>query len=122
MTDELSLQSLQQKLREFVTERGWQGFHTPKNLVMALVGEVGELTEIFQWLKLEESAQVMVTPAAEHVREELADVFAYLLRLSDVLDVDLLVALEKKIALNAERYPIEKARGSSRNYTQLDGS
>ena len=75
-------------------------FHNPKNLVMALSGEVGELTEIFQWLTPAEAAAVMDEPKeAAHVREELADVFAYLLRLSDLLDVDLTSALESKIGV-----------------------
>src|SRR5260221_271863 len=86
----VSIASLQRQLRDFAVERDWEQFHTPKNLVMALAGEVGELTEIFQWLTPDESADVMVEAAsAGRVREEMADVLAYLLRLSDVLGVDL---------------------------------
>jgi dCTP diphosphatase len=102
----MSIPELQQRLREFVAERDWQQFQTPKNLVMALAGEVGELTEIFQWLTPEQSATVMSDPArAEHVRDEVADVLAYLLRLCDVLAIDLEAALAAKIPKNAIKHP-----------------
>lgn len=102
----MPIADLQGQLREFAAERDWEHFHSPKNLVMALVGEVGELTELFQWLTPEESARVMDDPAAAgNVRDELADVLAYLLRLSDVLGVDLEQALTAKIIKNAAKYP-----------------
>ena len=102
----MAISELQLRLREFVAERDWQRFQTPKNLVMALTGEVGELTEIFQWLTDEQSASVMGDPArAEHVRDEIADVLAYLLRLCDVLGVDPEAALAEKITKNAIKYP-----------------
>ncbi|MFD7985472.1 nucleotide pyrophosphohydrolase [Kitasatospora indigofera] len=118
----MTIRSLQQTLAEFAAERDWQQFHTPKNLAMALVGESGELLEIFQWLTPEQSATVMTDPArAPRVREEIADVLAYLLRLADVLDVDLEQALTDKIAVNAAKYPANKARGRADKYTQLEG-
>ena len=84
------MNDLQRELREFAAQREWQRFHTPKNLVMALAGEVGELVELFQWLTPGESAAVMTGPEqAERVREEVADVFSYLLQLADVLDIAL---------------------------------
>jgi NTP pyrophosphatase (non-canonical NTP hydrolase) len=102
----MAISELQLQLREFVAEREWQRFQTPKNLVMALTGEAGELTEIFQWLTDEQSARVMGDPAkAEHVRDEIADVLAYLLRLCDVLGVDPEAALAAKITKNAIKYP-----------------
>jgi dCTP diphosphatase len=102
----MPIADLQGQLREFAAEREWEQFHSPKNLVMALVGEVGELTELFQWLAPEESARIMDDPgAAGKVRDELADVLAYLLRLSDVLGVDLEEALAAKIIKNAGKYP-----------------
>ncbi|HEX9033191.1 MAG TPA: nucleotide pyrophosphohydrolase [Streptosporangiaceae bacterium] len=103
----MSIASLQSRLREFAAERDWEQFHTPKNLVMALTGEVGELTEIFQWLTPEESAAVLADPArATAVRDEVADVLAYLLRLADVLGVDLEQALTEKMVKNAIKYPV----------------
>ena len=102
----MSITSLQDRLREFAAQRDWEQFHTPKNLVMALTGEVGELNEIFQWLTPEESAAVMADPArATAVRDELADVLAYLLRLADVLGVDIDQALTDKMVKNSAKYP-----------------
>jgi NTP pyrophosphatase (non-canonical NTP hydrolase) len=118
----VSITSLQRELRDFAVERDWEQFHSPKNLVMALAGEVGELTEIFQWLTPDQSAGVMVQGAsAARVREEMADVLAYLLRLADVLGVDLEAALADKILKNAAKYPVETARSSATKYTDLSG-
>ncbi|SFQ72866.1 NTP pyrophosphatase, house-cleaning of non-canonical NTPs [Amycolatopsis arida] len=90
---------MQTALAEFVVRRDWQQFHTPKNLAMALAGEAGELLELFQWLTPEQAAQIMHTPEqAERVRHELADVLSYLLRLADVLEVDLAAALGKRFS------------------------
>jgi dCTP diphosphatase len=103
----MAIPELQRQLREFVAERDWQRFQTPKNLIMALTGEVGELTEIFQWLTSDQAALVMSdSQRAEHVRDEIADVLAYLLRLCDVLNVDPEAALAEKITKNAAKYPI----------------
>lgn len=103
---EVILNDLQQELREFAARRDWQRFHTPKNLVMAFCGEVGELTELFQWLTPEESSTVMErADQAERVREEVADVFAYLLQIADTLDIDLAAALRAKMRSNELKYP-----------------
>ena len=108
------LDGLTAELRRFADERDWGQFHTPKNLVMALVGEVGELIEHFQWLTPEESLEVTTDEAsAGRVAEELADVFIYLVRLADVLGVDLLAAARTKLEANARRYPAEQVRGSA---------
>lgn len=116
----VELNDLQHELREFAAQRDWQRFHTPKNFVMALAGEVGELTELFQWLTPEESAAVMTQPGqAERVREEIADVFAYLLQLADVLGIDLAAALRAKVRRNEQRYPVSLARGRADKYDQL---
>lgn len=107
-------------LDAFATERDWHQFHSPKNLVMALSGEVGELTEIFQWMSEEASKVAGSTPAtADKVREELADVLLYLVRLADVLGIDLNDAVSKKLQLNAQKYPADKARGSSKKYNEI---
>jgi dCTP diphosphatase len=114
------MQDLQNKLREFAARREWEQFHTPKNLVMALAGEVGELIEIFQWLTPKEAIGIMSDDSrAGHVAEELADVFGYLLRLADELEVDLAQALNHKIEMNELKYPADKARGRSTKYTDL---
>lgn len=113
-----SLDELRAALRRFAAERDWDQFHCPKNLAIALSVEAAELLEHFQWMTGAESA---VLPPERHaqVREEIADVLLYLVRLADRLDVNLLAAASDKIRLNAAKYPVEKSRGSSRKYTQL---
>ncbi len=107
-------------IRAFVQEREWEPFHTPKNLAMALAAEAGELMELFQWLTENESRQIMTEEkSAQRVREELADIFVYLLRVADVLDVDLQSAVEAKMRLNAEKYPVALSKGHARKYTEL---
>jgi NTP pyrophosphatase (non-canonical NTP hydrolase) len=114
------LRDLAELLRAFAQARDWEQFHTPKNLVMALAGEAGELTAIFQWLTPDESKDVLADPVrATHVREEMADVLAYLLRLADVLGIDLDAALIEKAAKNAAKYPAETAQGTAAKYTDL---
>lgn len=109
-----------QALRQFAQERDWHKFHSPKNLVMALSGEVGELTEIFQWMSEAESHDAATSPkTAQAVRDELADVALYLVRLADVLGVDLNSAVRSKLASNAAKYPIELSKGVSTKYDQL---
>jgi dCTP diphosphatase len=105
------IEDLQQRIREFARERDWEQFHTSKNLAMALSGEVGELVEIFQWLTADESADVMDGPRAEDVEDELADVFIYLLRMADVLSVDLAEVTRAKLERNEHRYPAPHVRG-----------
>ena len=111
---------LTQKLRDFADERDWNQFHDPKNLSMALVVEAGELVEIFQWLTSEQATSIMGDPKkAGAVKEELADVYGYLLRLADILGVSLNEALESKIEVNTEKYPVEQARGNATRYDEL---
>jgi NTP pyrophosphatase (non-canonical NTP hydrolase) len=113
-----SFVSLRDALRAFAAQRDWDQFHSPKNLAVAVCVEAAELLENFQWVTEDQST----TPPAEvvgRVREEMADVLLYLIRLADKLDVNLLEAAESKIQSNALRYPVEKARGSSRKYTEL---
>ncbi len=116
----LDLPRILDRLRAFVRERDWEQFHTPKNLSMALAAETGELLEIFQWLTDVEAGAVMQDPAKGlAVREEMADIFVYLLRLADVLGVDLESAVDHKLDRNAAKYPVELARGSARKYTEF---
>lgn len=107
-----TLNDLRTALRQFAEERDWEQFHSPKNLTMALSVEVAELVEHFQWLSQEQSLQLR--PAQkEAVREELADVLIYLVRLADRLDIDLLEAAGDKLLTNAEKYPVHTSRGRS---------
>ena len=106
-----ALDELRVGLRDFAAERDWGQFHTPKNLAMALAGEVGELLEIFQWLTPEQAAEVMGSGRADDVRDELADVVIYLVRLADVLGVDLLEVAHAKLARNHDRFPPADVRG-----------
>jgi dCTP diphosphatase len=105
------IDDLQGRIREFAQKRDWEQFHTPKNLAMALSGEVGELVEVFQWLTADEAKRVMDSPRAEDVEDELADVFIYLLRMADVLRVDLAAVTRAKLERNERRYPATQVRG-----------
>ncbi|MBL0141021.1 MAG: nucleotide pyrophosphohydrolase [Betaproteobacteria bacterium] len=115
MTD---LDNLREQLRTFAVERDWDQFHSPKNLAMALSGEAGELLEHFQWLT-EEQSQSLAPEALAAAGEEIADVLLYLVRLSDKLGIDPMAAAREKLLKNARRYPVDKAHGSSRKYTEL---
>ena len=115
MTD---LESLRDQLRTFASERDWDQFHSPKNLAAALAVEASELLEHFQWLT-EAQSQQLPPETLNEVSNEVADVLLYLIRISDKLGIDLIAAANAKIVLNAEKYPVEKARGSSRKYTEF---
>ena len=111
------LDEIKLKLRQFADERDWSQFHSPKNLCMALAGETGELLEHFQWLTEDESGNLSDEKLVE-VGEEIADIFIYLVRLSDRLNVDLAGAVKDKIRKNEKKYPAEKVKGSSKKYTE----
>lgn len=116
----INVAPLSRALEKFASERDWAQFHSPKNLVMALSAEVGELTEIFQWMTEEQSKAAGGRPeTSQAVRDELADVQLYLVRLACILGVDLNQAVSDKIQKNALKYPVEKARGSSKKYTEI---
>ena len=119
MTDQTSddLDSLRETLRAFTQDRDWDQFHSPKNLAMALAGEVGEVCEHFQWLDGEQSCNLDEN-TRDAVALELADVLIYLVRLADKLDVDLVAAAHRKMEINAEKYPADQVRGSSRKYNR----
>ena len=113
------LSELSDKLNQFAIDRDWNQFHTPKNLAMALSAETGELLEIFQWLSPDESA-ALSEDKHQHVREELADIFLYTLRLSPKLDIDLIAAANEKMESNALKYPSDKVRGSAKKYNEYE--
>ncbi|QOJ32705.1 MAG: nucleotide pyrophosphohydrolase [Gammaproteobacteria bacterium] len=112
------LDTLREAVRRFATERDWERFHSPKNLASALAVEAAELLEPFQWLT-EEQSRSLSAEQAEAVRREMADVLIYLVRLADQVEVDLLAAARDKMAENAQKYPVEKARGSARKYSDF---
>lgn len=112
------LRELAQALRRFADERDWDQFHAPKNLAMALSVEAAELLEHFQWLGEDESRRLPAKKLAQ-VSDEMADVLLYLVRLADKLDVDLAAAARRKMQVNAQKYPPERARGTSRKYNEL---
>ena len=112
-----SLDDLTTRVRQFADDRDWQQFHSPKNLASALIVEAAELLEHFQWLTASESESFDAGKRAE-VELEMADVLIYLVRLADRLDVDLVEAAAKKLAINARKYPVERAKGSNKKSTE----
>ncbi|MGI0119233.1 nucleotide pyrophosphohydrolase [Zooshikella sp. RANM57] len=116
-----TLEELKVELQQFAQERDWDQFHSPKNLAMALAGEAGEageLLEVFQWLT-EEQSKNLTTNQMAAVADELADIQIYLIRLADKLNLDLTKEAKRKIASNAVKYPINKAKGNPKKYTDL---
>jgi len=110
----VNIEEIQARLADFAKERDWEQFHSPKNLSMALAGEVGELLEIFQWLTEEQSRKSSLTEdQLAAATEELADILIYALRLADRLDINLDDAISTKIDKNALRYTVEASRGNS---------
>ena len=118
MTDSAidNFDTLRQRIRDFAQARAWERYHTPKNLVMALSVEMAELLEPFQWLTAEQSQQLNAEQH-EAVRQEIADVLIYLTRLADVLGIDPLEAARDKLAINARKYPVDKAYGNALKYS-----
>ena len=114
------LQDLLNKIQAFSDERDWDQFHTIKNLVLALVGEVGELAEVVQWkTESEIAASIKTTDGKKMLSEEIADVAIYLLRLCQKADIDLIKVIDKKLIKNELKYPIDKSRGTSKKYDEL---
>ena len=116
MTD--SLRDLTRQLDQFARDRDWQPFHSPKNLASALIVEAGELLEHFQWLT-EEQSRGLPPEKLQDVSAEMADVLLYLIQLASALGIDLVAAAQAKLRVNELRYPVERARGSSRKYDEL---
>ncbi|MBC7455346.1 MAG: nucleotide pyrophosphohydrolase [Massilia sp.] len=111
------LANLRDVVRQFVDERDWDKFHSPKNLSAALSVEAGELLEHFQWLERGDVAELGAGKLAQ-VRHEMADVLVYLIRMADKLDVDLHAAVLEKMVLNRAKYPADKVRGDARKYSE----
>lgn len=109
----LDIAAMQAHHRDFVAKRNWGKYHNPKNISMALTKEASELMEIFQWLERDESFLISKSPELmEQVRDEVADVLAYLLRLADLLEIDLNEAFWKKMEKNAQKYPQESSQNA----------
>lgn len=114
-----AFEDLRNLVQEFVEERDWDKFHTPKNLAVSLCVEAAELLEPFQWLSTG-AAHELSDAKRDHVRHEMADVLIYLIGLADKLDVDLPSAVREKISLNRTKYPAEKVRGDARKYDEYE--
>lgn len=111
---------LRERVLAFVRERDWEQFHAPKNLSMALAAETGELMEHFLWMSPEQSRTVLGEPEKRRkIEEEIADVVIYALEFANMTGIDVAAAIERKLALNAKKYPVEKAKGRSDKYTEL---
>ena len=115
----MDIKEIQDKLAKFAEERDWDQFHSPKNLVMAITSEVGELNELFQWLTEEQSSLKDDSRKMAEIGQEIADVFIYLLRLADKLDIDIEEAVREKIEINANKYPAELSKGKATKYNKL---
>jgi dCTP diphosphatase len=113
-----SLRDLAQQLGQFAVERDWQQFHSPKNLASALAVEAGELLEHFQWMT-EEQSRALSAEKRDAVGAEVADVLLYLIQLAVGLGIDPVEAAQAKLKLNALKYPVDAARGTSKKYDEL---
>ena len=111
-----SLDALRARVNNFVAERDWAQFHSPKNLAMAMIVEAGEVVEHFQWMTEQQSLN-LDEQTKEQVGQELSDTLVYLLRIAEVCGIDLIEAANKKIDLNVQKYPVEKCKGSNAKYT-----
>lgn len=114
----MNLKLIQQKIRAFRDERDWMQFHNPKNLATSISIEAAELLEHFQWKNLEESERYAIQ-AKDQIADEVADVAVYLIELCDNLGIDLEAAISAKLEKNAAKYPVNKARGSAKKYSDL---
>jgi NTP pyrophosphatase (non-canonical NTP hydrolase) len=113
----MDLEKIIARIQKFSDDRDWNSHHNPKNLVMALSGEVGELNEIFQWLDFDES-QNLPDDVLQHTKEEVADIAIYLLRICMKLDIDLEDAIMKKMDKNEKKYPVEFSSGDKKKYSK----
>ncbi len=112
-------EKLKLRIRQFGEERDWLQYHSPKNLSMALIVEAAELVEHFQWLTEAQSGE-LDPDRLRQVEEEIADIQIYLIRLADRLGIDLVGAVNRKLEINARKYPAEKVRGSNKKYTDYE--
>jgi dCTP diphosphatase len=115
----VDLEQLRQQVADFALDRDWDQFHSVRNLIFAMVGEVGEVAEIVQWVSDDGVKDLLSSDGRERLAQELSDVLIYLVRIADKSGIDLSEAVAKKLAENDEKYPRDKARGNSKKYTEL---
>lgn len=113
----MDLEKIKKIIRKFASDRNWDKFHTPKNLSMALSVEASELVEIFQWLSQEESKNIN-SKDIQYVKDEVADILIYLIRIADKLDIDLEEAILEKIEKNNKKYPIDLSKDNAVKYNK----
>lgn len=114
----MELEVIRSNLRAFAAERDWDQFHSVRNLLLALVGEVGEVSELLQWVDDEDIEEFLSSGGRERLGEELADVLLYVVRLADKSDIDLGAAIVAKLESNARKYPVDRSKGSSKKYLE----
>ncbi|WED63002.1 nucleotide pyrophosphohydrolase [Synoicihabitans lomoniglobus] len=118
--DATTIAEIKTRVLAFARERDWEQFHAPKNLSMALAAEAGELMEHFLWGSSDDSRQMLADPKKRaKIEEELADVVIYALEFANMTGIDVAAAIERKMAANAAKYPVEKAKGRADKYTEL---
>eukprot|EP00759_Apiculatamorpha_spiralis_P007322 PhF_6_TR14339/c0_g1_i1/m.22986/K16904/DCTPP1; dCTP diphosphatase len=120
-TPQVTFEDVRQRHQKWIDERDWAQFHSPRNVLLALIGEVGEVSELFQWrgdAQCQVGLPTFSTEEKERVAEELADVQLNLIRLASVCHVDLVAAMEKKVEKNTKKYPADVVKGSSKKYTE----
>ncbi len=116
----INIEKINTEVQQFIEDRDWDQFHSIKNLCMALNVEASELLELFQWLTEEQSNQVKDDSKLKlKVSEEIADIFIYLMRVAIKSEIDIESAVLAKIKKNAEKYPVDKAKGSAKKYNEL---
>lgn len=120
MDGETKIAELKEKIRQFCEERDWSQFHGAKDLAVGIVTEAGELLDIFRFKSEQEIEDLFKNPEKfQHISEELADIFYFVLRLAQKYNIDLATSLNKKMEQNEKKYPLEKAKGSNKKYTEL---
>lgn len=116
-----SLSDAMSKIEKFCVDRDWDQYHDPKELAIGLSTEAGELLDIFRFKRESEMIEIMAKPETrERISQELADIFFFLLRFAQFHNFDLLESLDRKLLINEQKYPIEKARGSNLKYNEYD--
>lgn len=117
----MNIERYAELLNQFAEERDWRQFHSPKNLTTALMCEAAELAEIFQWMTTEQSEAVTEnSKLMKDISHEIADVQLYLIRLANILNIDIEKSVQEKLAINARKYPIDLAKGNSTKYSRRE--
>lgn len=120
MESRTNIHELKEKIRQFCQERDWDQYHNPKDLAIGIITESAELLEHFRFKSDAEVEAMFKNPEKKaEISEELADIFYFVLRLAQKYDINLVEVLDKKLDKNRQKYPVEKARGSNKKYTEL---